>query len=347
MPRPMSVRMAGLVAALALSIAVRASAQTPVDSSLTRLQAELQRTAPGDTLRGTLGVAMLHLETGRMVSLHGRDRFPMASTVKLPIALTLLRRVDQGTINLDSTLAIQPWDLHPGSGTLNGTHPARGQRISLRDLLSLMLTVSDNSATDMLLRTVGGATPVMDRLKESRLDGITVSRSTIELIADALGIPALPADTLRTLARFDSLARKVSDADQKAAGQRLLKDPRDTATPEGMVRLLEALWTRRVLREETTRQLLGIMYKCETGPNRIKGMLPDSTAVAHKTGTLTMGIANDVGIITLPGTAGHVAIALFLSGSHDDDATKDRALASVARTAFDYFLFTPPTRAAP
>lgn len=347
------MRTPAVLALALLAAATPLAAQQEVPDSIAarqprqlRLERELERLAPGDSVRGTLGVSVLHLESGRYANVRARERFPMASTYKVPIAATLLRRVDQGTLRLDSLVAIQPWDLHPGSGTLSSTFPRGGLQVSVRNLLELMLLISDNSATDLVLRTAGGPAAVKERLREARIDGLSVDRPTIELIADAVGIAALPADTLRTLARFDSLVATVSDSAQDAAARRLLKDPRDATTPEAMVRVLEAIWRRRLLREETTRLLLDIMTRCQTGAGRIKGMLPDSTVVAHKTGTLTLGVTNDVGIVTLPGTLGHFAIAIYLKGSKLDEAARERLLAQVARAAYDYFVFTP-VRATP
>ena len=81
------------------------------------------------------------------------------------------------------------------------------------------------------------------------------------------------------------------------------------------------------------------MLRCETGENRIKGLLPPDTRVMHKTGTLGIGVANDVGIIQLPENAGNVVAAIFVKESKADPATQERAIAQIARAAYDYFLF--------
>src|SRR5213592_2765926 len=67
---------------------------------------------------GTVGVAAVHLESGREVYFNRVEPFPMASTYKVPIAVQLLTRIDQGEARLDSLIALTPADLHPGSGTL-------------------------------------------------------------------------------------------------------------------------------------------------------------------------------------------------------------------------------------
>src|ERR1041384_4699009 len=83
-----------------------------------RLQEEVARLAKISD--GTVGVSAVHVESNRRLSFHGADRFPMASTFKVPIAVQLLSRVDAGEVKLDQMVTLAPHDLHPGSGTLTG-----------------------------------------------------------------------------------------------------------------------------------------------------------------------------------------------------------------------------------
>jgi beta-lactamase class A len=82
------------------------------------------------------------------------------------------------------------------------------------------------------------------------------------------------------------------------------------------------------------------MYRCRTGEARLRGLLPGGTEIAHKTGTIG-GSANDVGIITLPDNAGHVAIAAFVKSSDKAVPARERAIAEIARAVHDFFLFQP------
>jgi beta-lactamase class A len=94
-----------------------------------------------------------------------------------------------------------------------------------------------------------------------------------------------------------------------------------------------------VLSEQSTALLIDIMERCQTGEARLKGMLPEGTVVAHKTGTIGR-TTNDVGIITLPNDAGHVIVVAFVKESELDVSERERAIAEAARAAHDYFLFT-------
>jgi beta-lactamase class A len=320
-----------------------ASAASRPAPGIARLEAQFAELAK--VAGGTVGVAAVHLESGRAAYLNRGQAFPMASTVKVPLAVQLLTRVDRRELRLDSMVTVQPGDLHPGSGTLTDLFSQPGVVLSVRNLMELMLRISDNSATDILLRTAGGGAAVNARLAALGVAGVRADRPTVRLIADYVGVRNLPGDDV-PIAEFARLAGAVSDSAQRAALTAFATDPRDTATPEGMARLLEKIWKREALSAASSELLLDIMYRCVTGAERLKGMLPPGTRVAHKTGSLAPGeqirggrTVNDVGIIDLPDGAGHLIVVGFVKNA--DDATRgERALAHIARAAYDYFTLT-------
>ena len=312
-------------------------AQAGPEPGLARLQGELERLAT--IAQGKVGVGVIHLETGRELFLNGTEPFPMASTFKVPIAVALFDLVEQGRLRLDSMVTLRPSDLHPGSGTLTNLFDDPGVSLSLQNLTELMLLISDNSATDLVLRAVGGGPAVNARLTALGVPGISVDRPTIALIADAIGVKTLPPEAEWTKAGFAALARGLTDSIRLAAKAAFYRDPRDTATPLGMARLLAKLWRREALSPARSDQLIDILYRVETGQARLKGMLPPEIRVAHKTGSLGIGVANDVGIIELPDGAGHVVVAVFVKESRTSPQTQERAIAQVARAVYDYFVF--------
>lgn len=201
------------------------------EGSLARLQAEVERLS--EISGGTLGFAAIHLERGTEVSLRGDDSFPLASTYKVPIAVRIFEQVDRGELRLDSLVTLTPGDLHPGSGTLTPLFHQPGVTLPLITLVELMLIISDNSATDLVLKTAGGPDAVTRRMGELGLD-IRVDRPTVRLIADFVGIPDLPSDDVDP-ETYSRLASAV-DAEARAAAARTFDaDPRDTATPLDMV----------------------------------------------------------------------------------------------------------------
>jgi beta-lactamase class A len=302
-----------------------------------RLEREITRAAK--SAGGTLGVSALHIESGRRITLNSSERFPMASTYKVPIAVQLLTRVDQGEITLDQMIELRPSDLHPGGGKLTPLLNKPGVALSVRNLLELMLLFSDNSAADVLLRLAGGPEAVTARMRTLGISDMEINRPTVNLIADCTGY-TLPPENEWTPELFKKLYNATTPESRKATAAKFETDPRDTSTPEAMVMLLERIYRGDLLKPESGALLLDIMERCQTGESRLKGILPSETIVAHKTGTID-GITNDVGIITLPDDAGHVAIAVFVKSSEKGIPDRERAIAQIARAVYDFFLFQP------
>ena len=308
------------------------------DSQLSRLEREMERVSK--IAGGEVGASAIHLESGRKVSFHGDERFPMASTFKIPVAVQLLHRVDAGELKLDQMVELRASDLHPGSGTLTDLFNKPGVALSIRNLMELMLRISDNSAADVLLRLAGGPDAVTARMRELGITGINVNRATARLIADWDGVKNLPPENQWSPEMWTKLLTAIPPGEAQKAAAASDKDPRDTATPDAMTALLARIWLhdREVLKAESADLLLDIMRRCETGQARLRGILPEGTEVAHKTGSIG-GTTNDVGIVTLPNNAGHVAIAVFVKASQNPVPARERAIAEIARTAHDFFLF--------
>jgi beta-lactamase class A len=328
-----------------LSVFSSVLAQIPVvtasspkgDAALGRLEREIARLSINSG--GVVGATAIHIESGRRVSLNGGERFPMASSYKVPIAVQLLTRVDKGEIKLDQMIEIKQSDLHPGSGTLADLFNKPGVALSVRNLLELMLLISDNSATDVCLRVAGGADAVTARMRSLGIEGINVSGSTAAMIAAWVGVQLPPEDQL-TPQIFDNLYAATTKTSRDEAEKKFNVDPRNTSTPDGMADLLVKIHRKELLKAETGELLLDIMRRCRTGEARLKGVLPANTVVAHKTGTIG-GTTNDVGIITLPDNAGHISIAVFVKASEKEVPARERVIAEIARAAHDFFLFNP------
>jgi beta-lactamase class A len=163
-----------------------------------------------------------------------------------------------------------------------------------RSLLDAMIVRSDNHATDLLIEDLGGPAVLQAWLSQQGLQGIRIDRT------------------------IDQLLRSKRD----------LYDVRDSATPRAMVELLRRLDKGEMLQPWSRAYLTGLMARCITGKNRIRGMLPAGTHVENKTGTLN-GLTTDVGFITLP-DGRRVAVAFFARGGQD----RPRTIATAARTIF-------------
>jgi len=255
--------------------------------------------------QGRVGASAELLETGKsLVSFHASEHFPMQSVYKLPIAMVVLRQVDRGTLRLDAEIRVDKSEYVPKSShsPLRDAHP-NGTTATLRELLRLTVSESDGSASDVLLRLLGGSQTVMVFLRDIGIHDIQVQ------------------DTEKIMAEDNTVQY------------------RNWATPEGAVTVLRDLLESSALSPGSRDLLLRFMTETTTFPTRIKGFLPTSAVVAHKTGSsgtrngLTAA-TNDIGIVTLP-DGRHIAIAVFVSDSKADDATRDRVIAKIARRAWD------------
>jgi beta-lactamase class A len=264
-------------------------------------------TLPPQKSDAGIGVTAVHVESGRRVSVRGAERFPMGSVYKFPIALAVLRRVDTGTLSLGQLVMIEPKDFAPGWSPLRDGANGQALTLTVAELLAQMVSVSDNTACDALLRLVGPQA-VSLRMAELGIGGIRVDRSEREMSVDL----------------------------KKPGGvERYARDARDTSSPDQMAALLVAFWNGRDgLTPESHALLLGFMTNSETGPRRIKAGVPSGAVVAHKTGTMP-GTTNDAGIITSPDGRDHIAIAIFTKGSKTDNTkVAEDDIAAITRAVY-------------
>jgi beta-lactamase class A len=335
-----------LAVLIALTCATRPAAEQPAAPArhLDRLRGRIEATIP--LAQGVVGIAIKHLESEASIAINGDEPFPMASTFKLPVLVELHAAARDGRLGWDQTVAVTPQDQHLGSGDLTPLYDPPGVTLSMRNLANLMMMISDNSAADICLNKVGAAS-VTNRMRSLGVAGIRVDRTCQELILDYQGrdtaaLKDLARDDLREALRRDARPQTVEA--RFAADDRIAGDPRDNATPNAMVALLERIWDGEAPDRASSDAILELLKRCRTGENRLRGLLPRSTDVAHKTGTLG-GVVNDVGIVYLPGDAGHVAIAVMSKRTRATLEEVERTIAHIARYAYDYFLFTaePPT----
>jgi beta-lactamase class A len=323
---------------IALTVFVSTAGAATSEPATQALSRELARMAA--EAGGPVGVAAIAIESGERVSFAGRDRFPLASVFKLPLAIEFLRQVDAGRLRLDQTVLISATDLEPGHSPIAVAHPSGGVTLKTSELLEQTLVEGDNTAADLLLRLCGGPGAVASRLRDLGLTEIRIDRSERELALDYFGVPAAPSPW--SLPEFERSAEKVSPALRRQAAQRFLVDSRDTSTPDAMADLLVRLQQRRLgLSPAGYDRLLALLFRCRTGADRLKGLLPPESLVAHRTGACgeTEGVSactNDVGILTLP-RGGHLAVAVFVKASPRNLEARERTIARISRAVWDYW----------
>ena len=278
-----------------LTITISLSAQVPLHQQISSIAQDAQ---------GKVFVACSLPGVALNCDLNAHGHPPMQSTFKLPLAIAVLQQVERGKLTLDQPIRFLPSDRYPGTySPLQDAHPDANIDIPLRDLLHLTVGKSDNTAADILLRILGGPQVVQDSLNKLGLQTIHVRDSE----------------------------RGMHDDFQAQY--------RNDAEPAAMVTLLRLLADHSPLNTEHTALLNHWMLESPIGPHRIKGLLPADTPVAHKTGTsgnrngLTPA-TNDVGLITLP-NGQRLALAIFVTDSRADEATREGIIARIAKAIYD------------
>jgi beta-lactamase class A len=291
------------------------------------VEAEIARLAA--QLNGILGVSAVSLASGLEIGVKPEERFPMASTAKIPIAIAVLQAVDKHELALDDLIAVRA-DSIVSSHVVAEHFIHDGVSLSIMNLLEVMLTTSDNTATDVLLELAGGAPPVTAMLKNIGIEGQRVDRTIAQLLRDYFGFPA--GNFMKAVA-----VTVAGDPDvwKRQKNLPFEQDVRDTTTPHAMAELLAKLFRGELLSETSTRTLIAVLERCRTGDTQLKGLLPRGTVVAHKTGTLG-GTLNDVGVVTLPG-GGQVIIAVFIKNSAAPTEDRARLIAEVSRLIRDFY----------
>ena len=283
-----------------------------------------------------VGISALHVESGARVSFNGDRPFPMASVSKVPMALEFLRRVDLGEIDPAETVVVTTEEFRPGHSPLAAWSGARSVRLTVDSLFSLMLGQSDNTATDVILNLSGGPEAATRQVRRLGIEGVRVDRSEARTFADLVGLPdTIPESELYRYQYF-RLRDALPDAHRQAARERYGTDPRDTATPDGMTDLLLTIQTGTGLSPESRAWILDVLNRSRSGSGRMRGRLPSSTFVAHKTGTMG-GAINDVGIVALPNGAGHLILSVFVNTLRRPTWRRERTIAETTRLLYDYF----------
>jgi beta-lactamase class A len=276
-----------VLAAVLLILPLQAAAPNgPVPTAAARLAALETRTG------GRLGVAVLDTGSGRRLDHRGRERFPLCSTFKVLLAGAVLARVDAGRESLDRRLSYGQADLLEYA-PVTTAHVGQGN-LAIADLCAAAVEVSDNTAANLLLQTLGGP-------------------GAITIFARALGDP---------VTRLDRTEPTLNTA--------LPNDPRDTTTPTAMVNTLRALLLGPVLTPASRQRLEGWMAACTTGQNRIRAGLPTDWVIGDKTGSGELGTVNDVAILRPPHRA-PIFVAVYYTGSTAPMEARNAVLAEVGR----------------
>ncbi|MDT9598238.1 class A beta-lactamase [Sphingosinicella rhizophila] len=305
--------------------------------SVARLQSEIARLATA--AKGVVGVSAWRLDgRGPRIALNAEQRYPLASTFKVAVAGAIMARIDRGELTLGQMIEVDP-DKYASSPVIAEELIHPGVSLSVHNLLELMITHSDNTATDVLTELAGGPAGATAWLRAQGITDQRIDRDTRALLRDFFGLPATGplAEAFERAAKADPSLGERSSRPFPAFDN----DVRDTSTPEAMANLLTRIFSGKALKPASTKVLTDIMERTKTGKTRLKGLLPEGTVVAHKTGTIG-GTVNDAGVITLPGEAGQIVIAVYIKKGEAPTPVRERTIAEIARAVYDYYLFSAP-----
>jgi beta-lactamase class A len=284
-------------------------------------------------LDGTLGVYVHAVEAGDRVELNADQLFPMASVFKIPILAELLCRAHEGRISLEERVTLADDMKSPGSGVLKEL--SAGTALTIGDLAMLMIIVSDNTATDILLARVT-KDAVNARLRACGLERTNVAMDCRELLYDLVGLSeARDGPEARRLA-VERLRRQEIDVNSRVYGDEAV----NMTTPREMGRLLEQILRAArgpaaapgSLPAEVCRRMLSIMARQQVR-NRLPLLCPPAVDLAHKTGSLSR-VSNDAGVLDTP--HGPCVISVFGKGL-SDALDGQMAIARVGRAVYEAY----------
>jgi len=256
------------------------------------------------TKNATVGIGIYDFENQEALFINGDEQFVMLSVVKFPQAIAILNQVDERILNDDMKIHFDKSDLLP-----NTYSPLRDERaegnfdISLSEALSYTISKSDNNVCDKLFKVLGGTNVAEDYVHNLGLESISIGTD------------------------YANMKKNTIYANQ--------------SSPKDMLELLRMFYENELLSKKSSELLWRKMVETSTGPDRIKGLLPEGTVVGHKTGTsgtdengMTAAF-NDIGIVKLP-DGGSFAIVIFISDSKEDNDTNARIIAEISKATYDY-----------
>jgi beta-lactamase class A len=248
---------------------------------------------------------VVHIESGKTISINGKSQLPLYSVFKLPLAVAVLKEVEEKRLRLDQKIHVTPEEIVPGvpENTAIWLKPAD---FTIEQLINYSISRSDNTSSEKLLQLIGGPAKVTERMRKMGFQDLDIHSTISEFVKSR-------------------------------------QNP-NVGSAEDLALLLAQLHQGKILEPAQVNLLVGFMQRATVGLRRLRADLPKGTFVADKTGSgerdAVSGVAkatNDVGIISLPSGRGHLAMAVLVSGSKLPDADQERLIAEIGRAAYDAY----------
>ena len=254
------------------------------------------------TENGDFGVSIID-ENNNTVEINGKKHYPLLSTFKFPIALTILHKVEKRELSMQQQIFIKKEELLENTWSpFKEKHPDGNISISLEEAINWMIVYSDNNLTDILLRLLGGTETVEKFIDD---ENFVIKNNEDEMHRD-----------------WNSQFINKS-------------------TPNSFAQLLKKFSEGKILNSENTKWLYQSMVKSETGVKRLKGKLPN-VKIAQRAGTSftndegITGAINNVGIMELPNNQ-KIYIAVFVHNTSEEFSKGEEIIADIAKTTYEFY----------
>src|SRR5215510_9219574 len=281
-------------------------AQQPA-APLQRLQASIETLTR--SVNATWGIYVKSLETGEEVAINADRQMETMSTIKIPLMVEVLEQVKAAKFKLTDKYTFVQADSQPGTGTIQRLDP--GAVMTVKDLVTMMIIVSDNTATEVLYRMVGGPDAVNGRMQKL---GLEKTR--------AMNVPSRWFPSLRSAPTTEQFYREG-------------KFPFGLTTPREMGQLLEMM-ERGTLVDKNASDLMLRIMRGQLYRTRIPRYVSGYT-IPHKTGDFLPYVGDDVGMLEAPGRT--IVISIFTGNHFGSGEMLENAIGLVAREVADYFAF--------
>ena len=268
-----------LMTVVSVALASVGAIQQPPMTAINRLQSNIERITR--SINAKWGIYIKCVETGEEIAINADETMDTMSVIKIPLMAEVYHQIESGKFALTDRVTLKESEKRPGTGVIRSLDV--GASLTIKDLITLMIIVSDNSATDMLFEKVGGTEPVNKLMQSYGLNTIKATG---------------PSD-----AWFKALRAEPDTWKFHTEG----KTPYGLSSPRDMGKLLEKIYKGEAVSKQASEQMLQIMrgqvYSSRL-PKYVSGF-----RVPHKTGDFLPYIGNDVGI--LESANRHIVISVF------------------------------------
>ncbi len=283
------------------------------------------------------GVSVWHVESGEQIDVNGDESYPMASVFKIPVLATAGKQLQEGKLKLDDRITLKAEDKSAGSGILQALEP--GVSPTFRDLLTLMIIISDNTATDMNVALLGGPLVIEAYMHELGLNNIYLKMDCKNLLK-GLFPPELHDKSMEEIEEWSNTHDVVRDGVTFSRGP-----DNDVSSAKAMSKLVHMLYSGEIVQGEIKDEMMNILYKQNLN-QRLPRFLPAGVRFAHKTGTIG-GHFNDSGVMTIDDN-NHVVVTVFTfwdaAAVWDDPVGRyqrvfevESAIGKIGRLVYDHY----------